>query len=449
VRTHVLVRSGLFLAAWALVSLHWVAWEALPFQAAIVGALLWHAARQEHRFATVGRAAASATDGAHLLGQIMQHTSAEDQLRDAEERYRSLVETLPFATYADRTGNVNGVVWVSPQIAEITSYTPEEWMADDGLFRKVLHPDDRTRVVEELRRVKESGEPLDHEYRMIRRDGSVVWLHDSAVTTVVSGLAQTRGFIVDVTDRVEAEHARDEMLAREVAQNDRLRELDRLKDEFIALVSHELRTPLTSIRGYLDLLADDTTLNAEQTQFMETIDRNAQRLQRVVGDLLFCAQIEAGKLTLECGDVDLNTLVEDSLEAVRPAAGAKAIAVHVTLGELPVVLGDRARLAQVLDNLVSNAVKFTPASGTVGIATSCVTGGVEIAVSDTGMGIPADELPKLFQRFFRTERATSDAIQGTGLGLAIARAIVDEHGGRIGVESEERIGTTFRIFLPV
>src|SRR5207248_6959013 len=204
------------------------------------------------------------------------------------ERYRSLVETLPLATYVDRPGQVTGAAWVSPQIAEITSYDADEWTADANLLSKLLHPDDRGRVLAEMRRVKETGEPLDHEYRLLRRDDSVVWIHDSAVTVEVDGVRFTRGFIVDVTERREAKLE----LER---QNERLRELDRLKDEFVALVSHELRTPLTSIRGYLELMNEDDNLTGEQLRFLETIERNAHRLQRVVGDLLFVAQVEAGK----------------------------------------------------------------------------------------------------------------------------------------------------------
>jgi PAS domain S-box-containing protein len=552
VRTHLRLRFGLFFVAWALISLRWFNWEALPFEAAIAGAVLWHAVRRERLLqmvdgkrvqlelvTSVGRATADATDpedllarateqicrtaewtegrvwlpeheGAHTglhgrafelrapvrerapgngtsfglpvlaggdvvavlafsspeskaaddalfdalalvgaqLGQILKRTWAEAHLRDAEERYRALVETLPLATYVDRPGHVTGAAWVSPQIAEITSYGAEEWMADHDLLQKVLHPDDRRRVIDEMARIKETGEPLDHEYRMIRRDGSVVWVHDSAVTVELDGLAYTRGFIIDVTDRREAELERDETLARELEQNEQLRELDGLKDEFVALVSHELRTPLTSIRGYLELITEDTNLTAEQTHFLDTIDRNAQRLQRVVGDLLFLAQVEAGKLALENGSVDVNAIVEESLSAARPSAQAKAIELHADLDELPQVPGDRARLAQVLDNFVSNAIKFTPGSGTVRLTTRLHGDEIEIAVSDTGMGIPAADLPKLFQRFFRTERATSGAIPGTGLGLAIARAIVEGHGGRIGVESEEGVCTTFRVFLP-
>src|SRR5438445_1945243 len=163
---------------------------------------------------------------------------------------------------------------------------------------------------------------------MVRRDGSVVWVHDTAVTVIEGSRHYARGFVVDVTARREAELE----LER---QNHQLRELDRMKDEFVALVSHELRTPLTSIRGYLELITEDENLTEEQMRFLETIDRNAQRLQRVVGDLLFVAQVEAGKLSLENGDVDLNTVVEEAVETAQPAAAAKSIALIAELGELP------------------------------------------------------------------------------------------------------------------
>jgi signal transduction histidine kinase len=231
-------------------------------------------------------------------------------------------------------------------------------------------------------------------------------------------------------------------------QNERLRQLDRLKDEFIALVSHELRTPLTSIRGYLELMGDDPSLSDENTTFLETIDRNAQRLQRVVGDLLFCAQIEAGKLSLEHGLVDLDALVAEAVTAAQPAARSKELALTATPGAIGEVPGDRARLAQVVDNFISNAVKFTPHGGSVKLAVRVVGNEAELSIADTGVGISSTELPRLFERFFRTERATADAIPGTGLGLAIARAIVEEHGGRVTVESEAGAGTTFCFYLP-
>jgi PAS domain S-box-containing protein len=367
--------------------------------------------------------------------------SVEDKLVEAEERYRVLVETLPLATYIDRDDRETGTSWISAQIEAITSYSAAEWTANPDLLGEVLHPDDKERVLAEMKRVKESGGSRDDEYRMVRRDGTVVWIHDVAVTVIEGSRRYARGFVVDVTARREAELE----LER---QNDQLRQLDRLKDEFVALVSHELRTPLTSIRGYLELITEDTNLTEEQTRFIETIDRNAQRLQRVVGDLLFVAQVEAGKLSLEVADVNPNTLVEEAVQAAGPSAAAKSIELTTHLGELPEIRGDRARLAQVLDNLISNAIKFTPSFGRVMVTTRVLPGEVEVVVSDSGMGIPADELHLLFQRFFRAERATAGAIPGTGLGLAIAKAIVTGHGGRIRVESEDGAGTTFRVILP-
>jgi PAS domain S-box-containing protein len=367
--------------------------------------------------------------------------SVEDQLLEAEERYRTLVETLPLATYIDRDDRVTGTAWISPQIEQITSYSPAEWTTNPNLIAEALHPEDRDAVLAEMKRVKECGGSRDNEYRMVRRDGTIVWVHDSAVTVVEGERRYARGFVVDVTARREAELE----LER---QNEQLRQLDRLKDEFVALVSHELRTPLTSIRGYLELMAEDENLTDEQTRFLETIDRNAQRLQRVVGDLLFCAQVEAGQLSLEFGGVAVNAVVDEAIHAAGPSAAAKAVALTSDLGELPEIQADRARLAQVLDNFISNAVKFTPSGGSVTVATRALPGEIEIVVSDTGMGIPADELPRLFQRFFRTEGATSTAIPGTGLGLAIAKAIVTGHGGRVSVESTEGVGTAFRVFLP-
>jgi len=427
-RTH--LRLLLFLIAWALVSLHWLSWSALPFQAAIAAAVLWQALRRESLVRT-------------LESERAQHHAVDAQLRVAEERYRALLETLPLATYVDRPDSITGAAWVSPQIRSITSYGPEEWVADPGLLEKVLHPDDRERVLAEMTRTKSTGAELAHEYRLIRRDGSVVWIHDSAVTVESDGTRFARGYIVDVTARREAELELEQ-------QNEQLRELDRLKDEFVALVSHELRTPLTSIRGYLELMSEDANLTGEQTHFLETIDRNAQRLQRVVGDLLFCAQVEAGKLSLEQGLVDLNQVVAEAIDTGRPAAAQKQIELVAAVQDAPEIPGDRARLAQVLDNFVSNAIKFTPSNGKVIVSTKLVPAAraIELAISDTGMGIPAADLPRLFQRFFRTERATAAAIPGTGLGLAIARAIVDGHGGRIDVESVEGAGTTFRVRLP-
>ena len=247
--------------------------------------------------------------------------------------------------------------------------------------------------------------------------------------------------------QMEAEDARRTLSE----QNRRLLELDRLKDEFLSLVSHELRTPLTSIRGYLDLVLDEEAgeLNPEQRRFLKAVERNSGRLLRLVGDLLFVAQADAGRLTLERAKVDVAALAADCVEAARPVAAQRSIELHLAAEPVPALVGDRGRLAQVLDNLVSNALKFTPEGGRVEVRTSVTGDYVRLEVEDSGIGIPAEEQPRLFERFFRAASATEQAIPGTGLGLAIVKAIVEAHAGRIELVSAPGKGTTFLVELPL
>jgi signal transduction histidine kinase len=233
-------------------------------------------------------------------------------------------------------------------------------------------------------------------------------------------------------------------------QNTRLRELDRMKDEFVSLVSHELRTPLTSIRGYLELMLEEGgNLSPEQERFLGVVDRNSQRLLHLVGDLLFLAQVDAGRLAIEREEVAFEKLVQDSVEALRPIAESRRIELVASIKPLPALVGDQARLAQVLDNLISNALKFTAEGGRVSISVHAEGDRAVLEVEDNGVGIPRAEQSRLFERFFRSSRATDDAIPGTGLGLAITKAITEHHGGRISVKSEEDVGTSVRVELPL
>jgi signal transduction histidine kinase len=234
-------------------------------------------------------------------------------------------------------------------------------------------------------------------------------------------------------------------------QNERLRDLDRIKDDFVAAVSHELRTPLTSIRGYLDLVREGEAgdLTSDQERFLDVVDRNADRLLHVVGDLLFVAQVDAGKLELELEHVDLAALAAYSVEAARPHAEDRGIQLSLVVDGPVELSGDPARLGQLLDNLITNALKFTPGGGRVEVRTAAGDGHALVDVVDTGMGIPDADRERLFDRFFRTAAASTQAIPGTGLGLAIVKAIAEGHGGGVAVDSEEGVGTTFRVRLPL
>jgi signal transduction histidine kinase len=228
------------------------------------------------------------------------------------------------------------------------------------------------------------------------------------------------------------------------------REVERLKDEFLATVSHELRTPLTSIVGYAEALAagDFGRLEADQVEFIGVIERNANRLTRLVDDLLLTARIESHTLELNIEDVDAAALVADCAQVVTPYAESRGV--RLVLETEPLMLrADTLRITQLLNNLLSNAVKFTPDGGTVTARTSTEDDVGIIEVEDTGMGIPAEEQGKLFERFFRSSVAHRRSIEGTGLGLVIAKAIAERHGGRIGFESQVGKGTTFRVELPL
>ena len=237
------------------------------------------------------------------------------------------------------------------------------------------------------------------------------------------------------------------VIARDVTVE---RRMDRVKDEFIATASHELRTPLTSILGYLEALreGDAGELTPEQERFLDVIARNGERLRHLVDDLLDVARADAGQLALAMGEVDLSEVVAEACQAARPVAAERGIALRVDAPAGAAVTGDRTRLGQVVDNLVSNALKFTPSGGTVAVTVARSGGEVVCEVSDTGVGIPAAEQERLFERFYRGSRAATDAVQGSGLGLAIAKMIVEGHGGGIALASEEGVGTRVRVTLP-
>lgn len=236
--------------------------------------------------------------------------------------------------------------------------------------------------------------------------------------------------------------------AQLAGQNEELRELDRLKDEFIALVSHELRTPLTSIIGYIELVGDEQeSLSESQRRFLAIAARNVDRLSGLVEELLFLVQLESRRVTLHLEDVAVDALLAERAGLIRAEAEAKGIDLHVEAKPL-VAVCDRALIAQLVDGLLANAVTFTPEGGRVDVRAVLNGHTVVVSVSDTGIGIPADELPRLFERFYRGEHAVAEAVPGIGLGLALAHAIASAHGATISVTSAVGDGTTFRFPLP-
>jgi signal transduction histidine kinase len=228
------------------------------------------------------------------------------------------------------------------------------------------------------------------------------------------------------------------------------RESERLKDEVLSLVSHELRTPLTSVVGYLELVLDGAEELPPKTQgFLEIVERNAQRLLRLVGDLLFVAQAEAGRMQLAHTEVDLGAIASDAVEAVRPEATRAGTAVELIAEPVRTFTGDRDRCAQVLDNLIANALKFGGEHGRIRVMVGERGEEAILEVSDEGPGIPQAEQERIFERFARAANATEGAVPGAGLGLTVVRTIVDAHGGSVAVRSAPGEGTTMRVALPL
>ena len=269
--------------------------------------------------------------------------------------------------------------------------------------------------------------------------GGLVLLRLTSMIHTLDALRVTEG-----AARAEAETA--QWLLTE--QNERLREADRLKDEFVALISHDLRTPLTSITGYVELALEED-LTDDVRGFLQVVARNSDRLLRLVNDLLFVARLQAGDVMLEEEDLDLAELVRDGVRAMEPRAAGKEITLTCEVETVPLVHVDRGRFLQVLDNLVSNALKFTPEGGEVHVRLGERDGNIRLEVSDSGMGISAADQRRLFERFFRAGNAVEQQVPGTGLGLYICRAIAEAHEGTISVRSELGEGSTFRLELPL
>jgi signal transduction histidine kinase len=242
----------------------------------------------------------------------------------------------------------------------------------------------------------------------------------------------------------------DRIRFRLAEQNEELVQADRLKDEFIALVSHDLRTPLTSIIGYVELALDEDgmePLDVERRRYIEVVARSSDRLLRLVDDLLLAARLQSGRFMLNVDETDLESVAADALDEMHARAERKGVSLFLACDGPVRVGGDRRRLLQLLDNLIGNAVKFTPEGGRIELRIERTLAGAAIEVCDTGVGIGEGEEDRIFDRFYRSPRAVADHVPGTGLGLFIARAIAEHHGGKLVARRREEGGSIFRLEL--
>ncbi len=242
------------------------------------------------------------------------------------------------------------------------------------------------------------------------------------------------------------------MLEREHEVVERLTQLDRDKTDFVSSVTHELRTPVTSMLGYLELLDDGEAgpLNPDQQRMLEAIGRNSRRLLSRIEDLLTVSGVEAGAMRLQAAPLSVRALVDSATSAIVPTMRGRDLTLQVDVADdVGTIVADGEKLDRVLINLLSNATKFTPDGGRITVRVRRNEGTVTITVADTGIGIPLDEQPRVFERFFRSSNAQELAVPGTGLGLVIVKGIVDLHGGTVTLESSPGVGTEVTVLLPV
>jgi len=404
--------------------------------------------------------------GYSLVGENQQETvvfildlsdrkQAEQQLQASEKRLQLGMQVAGFAL-AQIDYSTNQVT-LSPEAAALYGLSPDQQVISREQFHNTFHPDDRPQLEQSIQALMNPTGPgwFAQDHRILTDAGEVKWLSvrkqvffDPSSTPPQPSHAVL--VALDITARKYAEIERAQLLEREQTAREAAENANRIKDEFLAILSHELRSPLNPILGWAHLLRTKT-MSAEVTaRALETIERNARLQTQLIDDLLDVARILRGKLKLDMKIVDLAFVIEAAIETVQSAAAAKDITISANFSDIGQVRGDEGRLQQVVWNLLTNAVKFTPAGGQVNIRLLQVERWAHIQVTDTGMGIDADFLPHIFESFRQEDTSVTRQYGGLGLGLAIVRYLIEAHGGTITANSPgANQGATFTVQLPL
>ncbi|GAT69343.1 histidine kinase [Planomonospora sphaerica] len=393
------------------------------------------------------------------VGRYMERRRAEElalELAGSRRWFEQIIAQLDDDVWTVETGPDGAArcLNTSPNLAKLLGGPPPEGVDPAEVVMRRIHPGDLPAMAD-FRSAVSSGRRAEIEYRLVGLDGVTRWIWMRGMPRREGGRLLVDGISTDVTERRRIAEERERLLAAEQEQVRRLRELDRMKDELMALVTHELRNPIGAVRGYAELLLDDADLTDGQRAFTEVIDRKSAHLQRLVDDLLELARLEAGHIGIDPRPLALTGLLREAVDDHRPAAEAKRLTVGTELAQALRVHADPVRLRQMIDNLLSNAIKYTPPGGRVTVTaqpaagSACASGSVMITVADTGIGIPPEQYGQLFHRFFRASTAKDAGIKGTGLGLAVTKAIVTAHGGTITASPRGGGGTVFTVCLPV
>ncbi len=384
-----------------------------------------------------------------FLIDITERKRAEEQLREAEEKFRTMVEQNPAVTYTQQIDPETGAsvtTYISPRNIELTGYTLEETLADEKLWTNIVHPDDRERVLAADRATNETGEAFSMEFRIVAKDGRVVWVHDEAtLVRVGNGRPFWQGFMADITERKRSEEQLERALAVEREATQRLRALDEMKNTFLQAVSHDLRTPLAAILGLaVTLERGDVQLEPHDSRDLaRRIAENARKLDRLVTNLLDLDRLGRGIIAPKLQRTDVGALVRRLLAGSDLIAGNR---LHTDIE--PVAIGiDAAKVERIVENLLANTARHTPANAQIWVSVQPRDGGALIMVEDDGPGVAAELHETIFEPF----RQGPDAPQhspGVGVGLTLVKRFAELHRGRAWVEGRPGGGASFRVWLP-
>lgn len=357
--------------------------------------------------------------GLNYMAQRLKDTIR--QITEERNKIQAILSSMNDGVVAiDLKGNI---LLINPAVERMFNITYEQ-----SLGKGVIELVRNYELEELLHSALENGESMTREMRILAPEPKIFRISIAPLTSE-TGLVGVVAVMRDITA---------------------FRQVEKMKTDFVANVSHELRTPLTSIKGFVETLLDGALTEPDTaTHFLEIINEETNRLNRLITDLLSLSKIEVERVEINKSPVDLGNLIDNTVSILSPQVVEKGIAISVKKMEsLPVVECDRDMIGQLLINLIDNAVKYTPRGGNIVVSAGPDGTGVKVAVKDTGIGIPVDSIPRLFERFYRVDKARSREMGGTGLGLAIVKHILEVHNGSIEVESRIGVGSTFTFYLP-
>ncbi|HEY1330889.1 MAG TPA: ATP-binding protein [Actinomycetota bacterium] len=382
-----------------------------------------------------------------LMVDVAEYRRAEKALQEAESKYRSLVEGLPAIVYIAELGKEGDWLYVSPQIESVLGYTAEEWTSGSPrLWQERLHPVDRDRAVREQTRLVAPGERILAEYRLVAQDGSVVWIRDDAeVLADEHGNPELlQGVMYDFSEQKRAESKLREALDREREAGQHLRKLDAMKNSFLEAVSHDLRTPLTNIlAGALTLQNEQIELSPEDTKdLIARLAANARKLDRLLSDLLDLDRLSRGILAPNRKPTDLAEVVNTVVRECDLNGHPVEVRAESLVAEI-----DPAQFERIVENLVTNAARYTPPGTPIWVRVEGQERGALLIVEDSGPGI-APELRQTIFEPFRQGNARVEHSPGVGIGLSLVARFAALHSGRAWVEERPGGGASFRVYLP-